>query len=94
MLSTGRTLLLLTVDNKTGRIGAVARGWVHTIHRSGEWVNELEEGPILSQHTTKAPAVLAGRLEAKSRRTEHVIHNVDGSIGERNSYGADSSRPG
>lgn len=72
----------------------MARGWVHTIHRSGEWVNELEEGPILSQHTTKAPAVLAGRLEAKSRRTEHVIHNVDGSIGERNSYGADSSRLG
>lgn len=72
----------------------MARGWVHTIHRSGEWVNELEDGPILSQHTTKAPAVLAGRLEAKSRRTEHVIHNVDGSIGERNSYGADSSRLG
>jgi hypothetical protein len=29
------------------------------------------------------------------RQTEHVIHNEDGSIGERNSYGSDPAhRPG
>ena len=29
------------------------------------------------------------------RETEHVIHEQDGSIGERNSYGSDpSDRPG
>ena len=35
------------------------------------------------------------RGSTASRKTEHVIHNEDGSIGERNSYGSDpSDRPG
>jgi hypothetical protein len=39
--------------------------------------------------------VKAGRDLARSRKTEHVIHNLDGKIGERNSYGNDpASRPG
>jgi hypothetical protein len=46
-------------------------------------------------HDTKAAAVAAGRDEARRRRTEHVIHNEDGTIGERNSYGNDPrDRPG
>ena len=44
---------------------------------------------------TKEQAVEAGRAEARRRSTEHVIHNDDGEIAERNSYGNDSaSRPG
>jgi hypothetical protein len=31
----------------------------------------------------------AGRDAARRRQTEHVIHNSDGTIGERNSYGGD-----
>jgi hypothetical protein len=44
---------------------------------------------------TKAEAQQAGRETAKRDGVEHVIHNKDGQIGERNSYGNDpASRPG
>jgi hypothetical protein len=43
----------------------------------------------------KQEAVSAGRDLAKIRSTEHVIHNQDGTISERNSYGSDPAhRPG
>jgi hypothetical protein len=35
----------------------------------------------------KADAVEAGRREARRRETEHVIHNRDGTIAKRTSYG-------
>jgi hypothetical protein len=71
----------------------MARGWVHTVHKNGAWVNEIEEGAKLSEHATKEAAVAAGRAEAIARKTEHVIHNIDGSIAERNSYGNDPYPP-
>jgi hypothetical protein len=38
---------------------------------------------------------VAGREQAMTRGTEHVIHNQDGVISERNSYGNDpANRPG
>jgi hypothetical protein len=44
---------------------------------------------------TKEVATEAGRQEAIARKTEHVIHNQDGTISERNSSGYDPvSRPG
>lgn len=71
----------------------MARGWVHTVHKGGSWINEVEGGQQLSAHRTKDAAVEAGRTEAKRQRTEHVIHNLDGTIGSRNSYGGDSFPP-
>jgi hypothetical protein len=71
----------------------MSRGWVHTVHRSGQWRNEVEGGEILSVHNAKDEAVRAGREFARQRRTEHVIHNVDGAIAERNSYGNDPYPP-
>ena len=75
----------------------MAAGFVHTVHRDGAWVNEIEgdTGTLAGSHETKATAVAAGREEAMRRRTEHVIHNEDGTFGERNSYGNDPrDRPG
>jgi Uncharacterized protein conserved in bacteria (DUF2188) len=76
----------------------MADGFVHTVHRDGTWVNEIEggEGTLRGSRATKQHvAVAAGRDEAIRRKTEHVIHNEDGSIGERNSYGGDPAhRPG
>ena len=37
----------------------------------------------------KETAVPAGRKEAIERQTEHTIHNADGTIGQKNSYGND-----
>jgi hypothetical protein len=71
----------------------MARGWVHTVHKNGVWMNEIEEGGELSRHATKDDAVGAGRREAQTRKTEHVIHNMDGTISERNSYGSDPYPP-
>jgi hypothetical protein len=73
----------------------MTRGWVHTVPRDGNWVNEIEDGEVLGGHDRKEDAVAAGRDEAIRRQTEHVIHNADGTIAERNSYGSDpTSSPG
>jgi hypothetical protein len=75
----------------------MAEGFVHTVHREGAWRTTIEnqDNPLPGSFDTKADAVEAGRGEARRRQTEHVIHNEDGSIGERHSYGNDpADRPG
>ena len=42
---------------------------------------------------TKAEAQAAGRRTAQREKTEHLIHNKDGEIGSRNSYGNDPYPP-
>ena len=71
-------------------------GFVHTVFKGGQWVNEVEgDGASGVGYANKEEAVAAGRGRAKQDTTEHVIHNQDGKIGERNSYGNDSpGRPG
>ena len=71
----------------------MARSWIHTVHKNGAWINEVEGEGQLSSHQTKDEAVEAGRAAARARRTEHVIHNLDGTISERNSYGNDPFPP-
>jgi hypothetical protein len=68
----------------------MADGFVHTVFRDGTWINEIEGSHARSgAFDTKALAVEAGREEARRGLTEHVIHNRDGTIGARNSYGSD-----
>jgi Uncharacterized protein conserved in bacteria (DUF2188) len=70
------------------------RGWVHTVYRGGCWVNEVEgAAQLLARYWIKEEAVAAGRQEAIARKTEHVIHRIDGTIAERNSYGHDPFPP-
>jgi hypothetical protein len=65
-------------------------GEVHTVPRGDGWANEIGGGETLpATHDTKDEAVKAGRDEARKRGVEHVIHNQDGTIGEKNSYGND-----
>jgi hypothetical protein len=74
----------------------MARGWVHTVYRSAssDWANEVEGNDRASSvHDTKAEAVKRGRELAIAAKTEHVIHNMDGTIAERNSYGSDPYPP-
>lgn len=74
----------------------MAEGFVHTVYKNEPWINEIEEGDAFGgSHSTKEEAVSAGRARAQQDKTEHVIHNHDGAIGERNSYGNDPvSSPG
>lgn len=74
----------------------MAEGFVHTVYKKDQWVNELEEGAEFGgAHATKEAAISAGRARAQHDKTEHVIHSEGGVITERNSYGNDpASRPG
>jgi hypothetical protein len=63
---------------------------IHTVRPGGQWVNR-EEGTktALSSHATKERAVEGGRERARRAQTEHIIHDQDGTISERHSYGND-----
>ena len=68
----------------------MAKGFVHTVPTSGRWRNRVEAAELLpGMYDSKAEAIEAGRREAKLRETEHVIHNTDGTVAGRNSYGRD-----
>jgi len=63
---------------------------VHTVTHDDGWANRREGADRVSRvFDTKAEAQEAGRETARREKTEHVIHNRDGQIGEKNSYGHD-----
>ena len=72
------------------------KGDVHTEPHEGGWANKIEgHSRVSSTHKTKSAAQSRGRELAILRKVEHLIHNQDGTISERNSYGNDPpSRPG
>ncbi len=67
---------------------------VHTVpKKSGKgWVNKVN-GKVVSRHNKKSTAKKKGRQVAKDNKSEHRIHNMDGKIGECNSYGNDPNPP-
>lgn len=65
---------------------------IHTVPSEKGWTNK-QGGQELSKHKTKAAAEAAGREKAKDKKAEHVIHNADGTISKRNSYGNDPYPP-
>jgi hypothetical protein len=72
----------------------MSKGDVHTVPHDQGWANEREGASQASSvHPTKEQAVEAGRTTAKREHVEHLIHNKDGEIGERNTYKQDSFPP-
>jgi Uncharacterized protein conserved in bacteria (DUF2188) len=68
----------------------VPRGDVETFHEGGAWHNKVEgTGELLGTYPTKAEAQAAGREEARARKVEHIIRNLNGRIAEHNTYGHD-----
>jgi hypothetical protein len=67
------------------------KGDVETYHENGQWQNKIEgnSAPVAGTFDTKEAAVTAGRELARERKVEHFIRNLDGKIGERNTYGHD-----
>jgi Uncharacterized protein conserved in bacteria (DUF2188) len=62
----------------------MAKGFIHTAFKDGAWFNEIEQSALLGlPHRTKAEAVAAGRKRARFDRTNHLIHNKNGTISER-----------
>ena len=65
-------------------------GDVETYHSDGTWRNRIEKLEDLpGEHERKEDAVREGRDEARERKVEHIIRNLDGTIRERNTYGHD-----
>ena len=65
-------------------------GDVETFHKDGKWHNRIEGHEVLDgAYDNKAEAVDAGRDEARSRQVEHIVRNLDGTIGDRSSHGHD-----
>jgi hypothetical protein len=72
----------------------VAKKNVHTVPHEVGWANRREGAQRVSQiFPTKDAAERAGRDTARRDGVEHLIHNRDGKIGERNSYGNDPHPP-
>lgn len=65
----------------------MAKGDIHTSKQGDHWINKAEGNEKASNSApTKAEAQAVGRQMAIDRGVEHVIHNQDGRIGERNTY--------
>jgi hypothetical protein len=72
----------------------MADGFIHTVHKAVSGPTRSRAAPR-SGYANKEAAVTAGRGRARQDRTEHLINEEDGTIGERNSYGNDpAARPG
>ena len=71
----------------------MSKGDVHTLPHKGGWANKIEgSSRVANTAAKKAEAQAKGREMAIKRKVEHLIHNRDGTIGRRNSYGSDARR--
>lgn len=60
---------------------------IHTVPHGDGWANRAEGNSRVSRtYDTKADAQAGGRQMAIDRGVEHYIHNLDGQIGQRNTY--------
>jgi hypothetical protein len=65
----------------------MSEGDIHTTKQGDKWINKVEGSARASNSAaTKVEAQAMGREMAKRRGVEHVIHNQDGRIAERNTY--------
>lgn len=65
----------------------MAKGDIETYYEGGVWKNRPQgNGRATSTHDTKADAEAAGRTMAIDRGVEHIVKNMDGQIGRRNTY--------
>ena len=72
----------------------MATGDISTYNQDGVWKSKVE-GSARAAHIggTKAEQAGIGREMARDRGVEHAIRRLDGTIGEKNSYGNDQHPP-
>lgn len=79
-------------EEKGGNI--IAKPQHVTPHPSGGWQIKGEGNSKPTKITsTKVDAIKIGTEIAKNQKTELVIHNLDGKIGNKNSFGNDPCPP-
>jgi len=66
----------------------------HVLPRGSNWaVHGAGNSRDTSVHATQAAAITAARSVAQHKQSEVVIHDRDGRIREKNSYGNDNFPP-
>lgn len=74
----------------------MAKKNIHTVYNSNremwETKKEGQAKPLASSHT-KVAAEEKSAKEAKKALVDHVIHNKDGKISDKDSYGKDPNPP-
>lgn len=72
----------------------MAQGDISTYNDGGTWKSKVE-GSSRAAHVggTKADQQAIGRKMAKDRGVEHTVRNLNGQIGQKNSYGNDPHPP-
>ena len=72
----------------------MAKGDIRTYNQDGVWKSKVE-GSSRAAHTggTKAEQQAIAREMARDRGVEHTITKLDGTVGEKNSYGTDAHPP-
>ena len=67
---------------------------IETYNEGGQWKSRRQgSSRAFSVGGTKAEQQSTGRAAAKRDGVEHVVKNLDGTIGQRNSYGNDPYPP-
>lgn len=67
---------------------------VHVVPHNGAWAVKREGAQrVSSTHKTQAEAEAVGRPAAKQDGTEFFLHNREGQIRQRDSYGNDPNPP-
>ncbi|MGZ4452530.1 MAG: DUF2188 domain-containing protein [Nocardioides sp.] len=65
-------------------------GDIETFHQDDRWHNRVEGTmEVFGSHDRKEDAVAEGRDRARDLKVEHIIRNLDGTIGERSTHGHD-----
>jgi hypothetical protein len=71
----------------------MSKGDVHTLPHKGGWATKVEGSRrVANTASKKTEAQAKGREMAIRRKVEHLVHNRDGTIGQRKSYGSDPRR--
>lgn len=66
---------------------------VHVVPSDGGWDVKVEGRDRASHFQTQSEAIQAGRILARSNRSEHIVHGRDGRIRQRDSYGREPFPP-
>jgi hypothetical protein len=66
---------------------------VHVVPSDGGWDVKVEGIDRTTHYPTQGEAIEAGKRLARGNRSEHIIHERDGRIRQRDSYGRDPFPP-
>lgn len=76
------------------RRDAMSTQGIETYHEGDQWKSQREGSHrAFPVGGTKAEQSAKGKTAAKSDGVEHIIKKLDGTIGEKNSYGHDPHPP-